>query len=122
LLGVLCPRFLGYHAAVVYYWLLVAVYLFSPRIAYQFMELLEAHAVDTYATFVEENRAELEALPAPNVAQSYYTGGDLYLFDGFQTALGEPGQAFRRPPCDTLFHVFQNICDDEREHVKTMQA
>mmetsp|Transcript_59783 Transcript_59783/g.119987 ORF Transcript_59783/g.119987 Transcript_59783/m.119987 type:complete len:87 (+) Transcript_59783:324-584(+) len=86
------------------------------------MELLEAHAVDTYATFVEENRAELEALPAPNVAQSYYTGGDLYLFDGFQTALGEPGQAFRRPPCDTLFHVFQNICDDEREHVKTMQA
>ncbi len=28
--------------------MLVVVYMISPRIAYQFMELLEAHAVDTY--------------------------------------------------------------------------
>jgi hypothetical protein len=34
-------RFLGYHAAFAYYWFLVLVYLGSPRIAYQFMELLE---------------------------------------------------------------------------------
>ena len=32
-------RFFGYHAAIVYYWALVAVYLCSPRIAYQFMEV-----------------------------------------------------------------------------------
>ena len=32
-------RFLGYHAAIVYYWLLNVVFFFSPRIAYQFMEV-----------------------------------------------------------------------------------
>jgi hypothetical protein len=32
-------RFLGYHAAIVYYWLLNIVFLFSPRVAYQFMEV-----------------------------------------------------------------------------------
>ena len=30
-----------------YYWFLNGVFFCSPRIAYQFMELLEAHAVDT---------------------------------------------------------------------------
>jgi hypothetical protein len=33
---------LGYHAAIVYYWLLNAVFLFSPRVAYQFMEVRAA--------------------------------------------------------------------------------
>lgn len=42
-------RFLGYHAAFVYYWALIATYIFSPTVAYEFMALLEAHAVDTYA-------------------------------------------------------------------------
>lgn len=40
-------RFLGYHVAIGYYWLLILTYLYSPRVAYQFMELLESHAVDT---------------------------------------------------------------------------
>jgi ubiquinol oxidase len=48
------------------------------------MELLEAHAVDTYITFINENRARLSQLPAPSVAKSYYKTGDLYLFDDFQ--------------------------------------
>jgi hypothetical protein len=38
-------RFLGYHAAIAYYWFLILVYLGSPRIAYQFMELLEVSFV-----------------------------------------------------------------------------
>ena len=25
-------------------------------------------------------------------------------------------------PCSNLFDVFNNICDDEKEHVKTMTA
>lgn len=112
-------RFLGYHVAFAYYWFLVAVYLGSPRIAYQFMELLEAHAVDTYTTFVRENRERLRELPAPTVASSYYKFGDLYLFDDFMTTR-EPGT--RRPPCDTLLDVFENIAIDEGEHVKTMKA
>eukprot|EP00534_Pseudo-nitzschia_fraudulenta_P011257 CAMPEP_0201200624 /NCGR_PEP_ID=MMETSP0851-20130426/161397_1 /ASSEMBLY_ACC=CAM_ASM_000631 /TAXON_ID=183588 /ORGANISM="Pseudo-nitzschia fraudulenta, Strain WWA7" /LENGTH=191 /DNA_ID=CAMNT_0047488229 /DNA_START=33 /DNA_END=608 /DNA_ORIENTATION=- len=113
-------RFLGYHVAFAYYWFLVVVYLGSPRIAYQFMELLEAHAVDTYSTFVNENRERLAELPPPGVATSYYnTLGDLYLFDDFMTAR-KPGT--RRPPCDTLLDVFENIATDEGEHVKTMKA
>ncbi|KAJ8599488.1 hypothetical protein CTAYLR_010441 [Chrysophaeum taylorii] len=112
-------RFLGYHTAILYYWALVLVYFCSPRIAYQFMELLEAHAVDTYSTFVASNRARLARLPAPKVACSYYVTGDLYLFDDFQL-LKPPGS--RRPPCDTLLDVFVNICEDEGEHVKTMRA
>jgi len=112
-------RFLGSHVAFAYYWFLVAVYLGSPRIAYQFMELLEAHAVDTYSTFVEENRERLRKLPPPAVAASYYKEGNLYLFDDFMTSR-EPGT--RRPPCETLLDVFENIVTDEGEHVKTMKA
>ena len=40
------------------------------------------------------------------------------MFDDFQQR--PPGS--RRPPCETLFDVFQNIYHDELEHVKTMQA
>ena len=112
-------RFLGYHVAFAYYWFLVAVYLGSPRIAYEFMELLEAHAVDTYTTFVQENREVLRQLPPPSVASSYYKTGDLYLFDDFMTQR-KPGT--RRPPCETLLDVFENIAIDEGEHVKTMKA
>jgi len=40
------------------------------------------------------------------------------MFDDFQMNI--PGS--RRPPCDTLLDVFENIRKDEEEHVKTMQA
>jgi len=112
-------RFLGYHVAFAYYWFLLGVYLCSPRIAYQFMELLEAHAVDTYSTFVKENRERLSQLPPPAVARSYYAEGDLYYFDDFQVDR-KPGS--RRPACDSLLDVFENIAIDEGEHVKTMRA
>jgi ubiquinol oxidase len=52
------------------------------------------------------------------VALSYYKTGDPYLFDDFQ--MRPPGS--RRPPCDNLLDVFENISKDEVEHVKTMQA
>jgi hypothetical protein len=74
--------------------------------------------VDTYSTFVKLNRHKLAALPAPEIARSYYTKGDLYLFDGFQQR--PPGS--RRPPCNSLLDTFVNICADESEHVKTMRA
>jgi Alternative oxidase len=35
-------RFLAYHAAVVYYWVLIVFYLFAPELAYNFSELIEA--------------------------------------------------------------------------------
>ena len=75
--------------------------------------------MDTYGTFLRQKRERLKSLPAPQVAVSYYTGGDLYMFDDFQVSR-PPGS--RRPPCGSLYDVFVNICDDEGEHVKTMQA
>lgn len=112
-------RFLGYHVAFGYYWAINVLFLFSPRAAYEFMELLEAHAVDTYSTFYIENKERLLELPAPAVASSYYKGADLYLFDDFQIS---KRPSSRRPPVDNLYDVFKNICEDEAEHVKTMAA
>ena len=111
-------RFLAQHAAIVYYWILVLLWLLSPTLAYNFSELIEAHAVDTYGEFVDANREALAELPAPRVTRLYYNGPDLFLFDEFQTA--RP-RGSRRPPCETLLDVFTNIADDEAEHVATMK-
>ncbi|GLC53326.1 hypothetical protein PLESTB_000732400 [Pleodorina starrii] len=113
-------RFAGLHAAVVYYWILVTLYVFSPELAYNFSELIEAHAVDTYGEFVDANEELLKSLPPPLVAAMYYRSQDLYMFDSFQTS--QPLQNPRRPGCKTLYDVFCNIRDDELEHVKTMRA
>ena len=78
-------RFLAQHAALVYYFGLVVVWLLSPKLAYNFSEKIETHAVATYAQFTEENKELLESLPAPEVAKKYYEAEDLYLFDEFQT-------------------------------------
>ncbi|CAM9311168.1 unnamed protein product [Discosporangium mesarthrocarpum] len=112
-------RFLARHAAIVYYWILNAVYLISPFLAYNFSELLESHAVDTYTEFIEVNRDLLKSLPPTTQALDYYTAGDMYLFDEFQTA--RPAYS-RRPIIRNLYDVFRNIRDDEMEHVKTMFA
>ena len=112
-------RFVAQHAAVLYYWILVATYLFSPKASYQFSELVEGHATDTYEEFLEANADLLRELPAPTVAVEYYAGGDLYMFDDFQT---ERVQGVRRPAVETLYDVFVCIRDDEVEHEKTMVA
>ena len=112
-------RFLGYHVAIGYYWAINALFLTSPAAAYEFMELLESHAVDTYSVFFQENKERLKSLPPPRVARSYYKAANLYLFDDFQVSR-KPKT--RRPPCDNLYDVFKNIAEDEAEHVKTMNA
>ena len=112
-------RFLAQHAAVFYYWVLLFFYFVSPQVAYNFSELIEAHAVDTYGEFVDANEAILKSLPPPSVAVQYYLSNDIYMFDTFQTSKrSEP----RRPSCSNLYETFCNIRDDEGEHVKTMQA
>ena len=136
-------RFLAQHAALVYYFGLVVVWLLSPKLAYNFSEKIETHAVATYAQFTEENKELLESLPAPEVAKKYYEAEDLYLFDEFQTTTmlntgeivslklnsrssdeGDPLDplSVRRPKIETLYNVFSNICEDEKEHVGTMNA
>ncbi|GBF99932.1 plastid terminal oxidase [Raphidocelis subcapitata] len=111
-------RFLGTHAAFIYYWVLVGLFVASPSLAYNFSELIEAHAVDTYGEFVDANEELLKSLPPPLVAAEYYCGQDLYrMFDAFQTS-----DTPRRPKVKNMYDVFANIRDDEKEHVKTMQA
>jgi len=112
-------RFLGYHAAIAYYWVLIALYIFSPKQSYAFSELLESHAVDTYGEFVDANEELLKALEPPLVAAQYYRSPDLYMFDEFQTDISN---GRRDPKCNNLYDVFVNIRDDEGEHVKTMHA
>jgi ubiquinol oxidase len=106
-------------AALVYYWIIAAIYLVHPKAAYHFMEMVEEHAYASYDKFLKENEADLKAQAAPQVAIDYYRDGDLYMFDEFQT-----GQVatHRRPPVNNLYDVFAAIRDDEAEHVKTMVA
>jgi ubiquinol oxidase len=111
-------RFLAQHSALLYYAVLLALWLVSPALAYNFSELIEAHAVDTYAQFAEQNKDALRLLPAPRIAKAYYENSDLYLFDEFQTA--RP-RSSRRPQIRTLYDTFIAIRDDEGEHVATMK-
>ncbi|XP_021666196.1 ubiquinol oxidase 4, chloroplastic/chromoplastic isoform X2 [Hevea brasiliensis] len=79
-------RFLAQHIAIIYYIMTVFMYTLSPRMAYHFSECVESHAYETYDKFIKAQGEELKKLPAPEVAVKYYTGGDLYLFDEFQTS------------------------------------
>jgi len=110
-------RFVAQHIAVAYYWICVAQYLVSPRWAYNLLEQVESHAYATYDKFLAANEEVLKATPPPRVAVQYYTKGDLYLFDEFQTV--DRGQ--RRPKIDNLYDVFVNVRNDEAEHMKTME-
>nr|PNR59740.1 hypothetical protein PHYPA_002532 [Physcomitrium patens] len=112
-------RFLAQHIAVGYYFMTVVMYLLSPRMAYHFSECVKKHAFHTYDEFINLNAEELKNLPAPEVAVKYYTSGDLYLFDEFQTAC--PPNT-RQPKVENLYDVFCNIREDEAEHCKTMLA
>ncbi|WP_250126387.1 alternative oxidase [Chroococcidiopsis sp. CCMEE 29] len=112
-------RFVAHTGAFVYYWIIVLVYIFSPRSAYNFMQQVEEHAYHTYDAFLKEHGEELKTLPAPEIAIKYYREGDLYMFDEFQTT--HPPQE-RRPIIQNLYDVFVAIRDDELEHVKTMIA
>ncbi|KAL7130347.1 hypothetical protein ABFS83_13G127800 [Erythranthe nasuta] len=112
-------RFLAQHIAVFYYFMTAFMYALSPRMAYHFSECVEGHAFETYDKFIKTQGEELKDLPAPAVAVKYYTEGDFYLFDEFQTS--RPPNS-RRPKIENLYDVFVNIRDDEAEHCKTMKA
>ncbi|XP_058070822.1 ubiquinol oxidase 4, chloroplastic/chromoplastic [Magnolia sinica] len=112
-------RFLARHIAIFYYFMTALMYIISPRMAYHFSECVEKHAYSTYDKFIKLQGEELKRMPAPEIAVKYYTEGDLYLFDEFQTARAPHT---RRPKIENLYDVFVNIRDDEAEHCKTMKA
>ena len=123
-------RFVAQHIAFFYYWLVIAVYMTSPAIAYDLNKHVEKHAFDTYDQFLQSHEAELKLQPAPQVAIDYYQDGDLALFDAFQNDAFEIGMKMkpkeevlvepRRPVIKNLYDVFYNIRADEGEHAITM--
>lgn len=112
-------RFLARTVALIYYWIIAALYLVSPKSAYHFMELVEEHAYASYDKFLKAEAEALKQQDPPDIAVQYYRDGDLYMFDEFQTGQRATD---RRPVVDTLYDVFVAIRDDEQEHVKTMVA
>ena len=123
-------RFVAQHIAFFYYWLVIAVYMTSPAIAYDLNKHVEQHAYNTYDEFLESHGEELKLLPAPKVAIDYYQVGDLALFDAFQNDAfdvatkqksdGDAPPNPRRPVINNLYDVFFNIRADEGEHAITM--
>jgi ubiquinol oxidase len=71
------------------------------------------------AVFTEQNAQLLKSLPPPMVAAQYYCGQDLYMYQSF---IVSADMKCRKPKCETMYDMFQNIIDDEVEHKKTMQA
>jgi ubiquinol oxidase len=123
-------RFVAQHIAFFYYWLVIAVYMTSPAIAYDLNKHVENHAFNTYDEFLREHEEELKLQPAPQVAIDYYQDGDLALFDAFQNdafdvamklkTKNEVSTPPRRPVVNNLYDVFFNIRADEGEHAITM--
>lgn len=113
-----CDRLISRIAVLGYYWILVFVYMISPKTAYHFNQLLEERAYHTYDKFLNEHEAELKTQPAPQVAITYYCEGDLYMFDEFQTSHPSTN---RRPKIENLYDVFLAMRNDECEHIKTMK-
>ena len=112
-------RFVAQHVAFFYYWIVIALYMYNPTLAYNLNQAVEEEAFETYSNFVGTNKEYLESQPAPDAAVKYYTGNDLYLFDAMH--FDEEGtREVRRPKMETLYDAFSAVRDDEAEHVKTM--
>ena len=106
-----------------YYWYVTVVYAFSEQAAYHLSELIEDHAFNTYNTFLEINEAKLKTMPVPSIASKYYEQENPFLFDLFCTVKEpdtEPFAIANRPKLESLYDVFVNIRNDEREHWKTL--
>jgi len=106
-----------------YYWYVTAVYAVSEQAAYHLSELIEDHAFNTYNTFLEKNEDQLKTMPVPAISTKYYEQENPFLFDQFCTvkeAETEPFAIAKRPKLKSLYDVFVNVRNDEREHWKTL--
>lgn len=116
-------RVLAQTMAFFYYWYVVVVYAFSPPVAYHLSELIEDHAFDTYSGYLENHGEELKKQPVPAIANKYYVEDNPFLFDLFCTVKNKDDDgnfSARRPKLETLYDVFVNVRDDEKEHWKTL--
>lgn len=116
-------RVLAQTMSVFYYWYVVVVYTISEQAAYHLSELIEDHAYETYDKFLTEHADMLKTKPVPDIAYKYYVEDNPFLFDLFCTVKDkdEDGNfSARRPKLETLYDVFVNVRDDEKEHWKTL--
>jgi ubiquinol oxidase len=91
--------------------------------AYHLSELIENHAFETYDKYLTDHADLLKSKPVPAIARKYYTEDNPFLFDLFCTVKNkdENGDfSARRPQLETLYDVFVNVRDDEKEHWKTL--
>eukprot|EP00527_Entomoneis_sp_CCMP2396_P005030 CAMPEP_0198143594 /NCGR_PEP_ID=MMETSP1443-20131203/8559_1 /TAXON_ID=186043 /ORGANISM="Entomoneis sp., Strain CCMP2396" /LENGTH=347 /DNA_ID=CAMNT_0043806857 /DNA_START=52 /DNA_END=1095 /DNA_ORIENTATION=- len=117
-------RNIAHFMAFFYYWYVVAVYTISAPAAYHLSELIEDHAYNTYDKFLKEHEEMLKSKPVPPIATKYYIEDNPYMRDAFRTVKDkdENGREIsnRRPKLETLYDVFVNVRDDEKEHWKTL--
>ena len=122
-------RTLAQTMAFFYYWYVIAVYTWNEPAAYHLSELIEDHAFNTYSKFTVEYEDRLKSLPVPDVARKYYELDNPFLFDLFCTVKNRDDAVVegvvatyseRRPQLSSLYDVFVNIRDDEKEHWKTL--
>mmetsp|Transcript_29747 Transcript_29747/g.81722 ORF Transcript_29747/g.81722 Transcript_29747/m.81722 type:complete len:321 (+) Transcript_29747:180-1142(+) len=116
-------RTLAQTMAFFYYWYVIVVYCISEQAAYHLSELIEDHAYDTYNKFLTEHEEMLKSKPVPPIANKYYVEDNPFLFDLFCTVKDKDEQgnfSTRRPQLESLYDVFVNIRDDEKEHWKTL--
>jgi len=106
-----------------YYWYVTLVYSVSEQAAYHLSELIEDHAFNTYDKFLTINEEKLKTMPVPTIASKYYEQENPFLFDLFCTVKeseSEPFAIANRPKLESLYDVFVNVRNDEREHWKTL--
>ncbi|KAL7556972.1 hypothetical protein ACA910_018260 [Epithemia clementina (nom. ined.)] len=116
-------RFIAQTMAFAYYWYVVVIYFISEQAAYHLSELIEDHAYETYDNFLTEHADMLKSKPVPEIAYKYYVQDNPFLFDLFCTVKERDAQgnfSNRRPQLESLYDVFVNIRDDEKEHWKTL--
>jgi len=116
-------RYLAQTMAFFYYWYVVVIYLWSEPAAYHLSELIEDHAYNTYNKYLTDYEEILRAKPVPEVARKYYEVDNPFLFDLFCTVkeVDEEGNfSARRPTLESLYDVFVNVRNDEKEHWKTL--
>ena len=116
-------RTLAQTMAFFYYWYVIAIYAWNEPAAYHLSELIEDHAFNTYSKFTSEYEESLKSKPVPEVARKYYERDNPFLFDLFCTVKNKNDDgtfSTRRPKLESLYDVFINIRDDEREHWKTL--
>jgi ubiquinol oxidase len=116
-------RFIAQTMAFFYYWYVVLVYALSEEAAYHLSELIEDHAYETYDNYLKDYGENLKAQPVPAIASKYYVEDNPFLFDLFCTVKEKDGQgkfSARRPKLESLYDVFVNVRDDEKEHWKTL--